>query len=85
MFALSSQGGHHRGDTRVEILSGVERRRVWSDEEKLRILDEIAASGLSVAAIARRHDILPQQIYTWRKRFGGGSDVSAGKLLGFCP
>ena len=70
---------------RVEILTGVERRRVWSDEEKLRILDEIAASGLSVAAIARRHDILPQQIYTWRKRFGGGSDVSAGKLLGFCP
>lgn len=54
---------------RVEILTGVERRRVWSNEEKLRILDEIAAGGLSVAAIARRHDILPQQIYTWRKRF----------------
>ncbi|MCA1371901.1 transposase [Bradyrhizobium sp. BRP14] len=53
---------------RVEILTGVERRRVWTDEDKLRILEEVGTSGSGVAEIARRHDILPQQIYTWRKK-----------------
>lgn len=67
---------------RVEILTGVERRRVWTDEDKLRILEEVEASGSGVAEIARRHDILPQQIYTWRKKLGrdirstGGSGVT---------
>jgi len=54
---------------RVEILTGVERRRGWSDDQKLAILDEVASTGLGVSAIARRHDILPQQIYTWRRQF----------------
>lgn len=53
---------------RVEILTGVERRRVWTEEDKLRILEEVETSGSGVAEIARRHDILPQQIYTWRKK-----------------
>nr|WP_234705774.1 transposase [Sinorhizobium meliloti] len=55
---------------RVEILTGVERRRLWTDEDKLRILGEVQTSGSGVAEIARRHDILPQQIYTWRKKLG---------------
>lgn len=45
---------------RVEILMGVERRRNWTDEQKLRILEEVASSD---QGIARRHDVLPQQIY----------------------
>lgn len=57
---------------RVEILTGIERRRNWTDEEKLRILEEAAMSGASTAEVARRHDVLPQQIYTWRKKFGLG-------------
>ncbi|MDR3449893.1 MAG: transposase [Alphaproteobacteria bacterium] len=54
---------------RVEILSGPERRRAWSDAEKLAILEEIASSGVGVAAIARRHDVSPQQVYGWRRHF----------------
>ena len=52
---------------RVEILAGRERRRHWSDDQKRAILEEASASGLSLAAVARRHDIVPQQIYTWRR------------------
>ena len=51
---------------RVEILTGRERRRSWSDEEKLAILSEVAGGEGSVAEIARRHDILAPQIYTSR-------------------
>lgn len=54
---------------RVEILTGLERRRVWSDGEKLAILSELASGTETVVEVARRHDVLPQQIYAWRRRF----------------
>jgi transposase len=54
---------------RIEILSGRERRRFWSDAQKLAILDEVVASGLGVAEVARRHDVSPQQVYGWRRDF----------------
>ena len=54
---------------RMEILTGVERRRDWSDDEKLSILQEAAEPDARIADVARRHDIKPQQIYTWRRKF----------------
>ena len=54
---------------RVEIMTGRERRRIWSDEQKLSILSEVAAGDASIVAIARRYDVVPQQIYSWRKQF----------------
>lgn len=59
---------------RVEILTGPERRRRWSDEEKIRIVRE-ATGGASVAAVARAHDITRQHIYQWR------SAIRAGRLV----
>lgn len=53
---------------RVEIL-GRERRRTWSDEDKLRILAEAKEHDVSLAAVARRHDLCPQQLYAWRRLF----------------
>jgi transposase len=53
---------------RMEIVTGRERRRRWSEEDKLGILQEAATSGLSIAEVARRHDVVPQQIYIWRRQ-----------------
>ncbi len=53
---------------RMEIMTGRERRRRWSEEDKLKILQEAATSGLRVAEVARRHDVVPQQIYIWRRQ-----------------
>jgi transposase len=53
---------------RMEIVTGRERRRSWSDEQKLQIVHEAATSGLSVADVARRHDLVPQQIHVWRRQ-----------------
>jgi transposase len=61
---------------RVEILAGRERRRFWSDEQKRAILEEAATSGLTMADMARRHDIVPQQIYTWRRQLGLSAPVA---------
>lgn len=60
---------------RVEVITGRERRRRWPEEEKLRILEEAMAPGVSMAEVARRHDLYPQQLYTWRRRvFAGAAD-----------
>ena len=42
--------------SRIEVLSGPERRRRWSAEEKRSIVAEAFAPGASVYAVARRWD-----------------------------
>ncbi|MEH0296168.1 transposase [Agrobacterium sp. CCNWLW71] len=54
---------------RMEIMSGTERRRRWSDEAKLRILAEADEPGARIGDVARRHDIHPGQIRLWRQSF----------------
>ena len=56
---------------RQEVLTGPERRRRWSVDEKLRILAEAEMEGSRVADIARRHDITRQHIYQWRRELRG--------------
>lgn len=51
---------------RAEILTGLERRRRWSDAEKLSILADADAPGATVTAVAARRDVTRQQIYHWR-------------------
>lgn len=67
---------------RMEILTGVERRRDWSDEKKLSILQEAAEPDTKIADVTRRHDIKPQQIYTWRRKFAA---EQAEPLVSFLP
>ncbi|NTI26700.1 transposase [Rhizobium rhizogenes] len=54
---------------RMEVISGIERRRRWSDEAKLRILAEADQPGVRIGDVARRHDIYPAQIRLWRQTF----------------
>ena len=49
-----------------EVL-GVERRRRWSDDEKLEILSEVGVGGASVTQVAQRHETTRSQIYGWRR------------------
>lgn len=51
---------------RQEVL-GVERRRRWSDDEKLTVVSEVGVNGATVADVSRRHDITRQHIYQWRR------------------
>lgn len=52
----------------VTVFSGPERRRRWSEDERLRILSEAFAPGACVAEVCRRHDISSALIYTWRRK-----------------
>ena len=53
----------------MEIISGRNRRRHWNVDDKLRILSETAAPGVSAAEVARHHDLCPQQVCLWRHQF----------------
>ena len=53
--------------SRVELLSGPERRRRWSTEQKRSVVAEAFAPGASVCEVARRLDVVPGQIYRWRQ------------------
>ena len=50
---------------RIEVLTGPERRR--STEDKERIVAESYSDHDSVNRIARRHGLLPQQLFSWRR------------------
>jgi transposase len=53
---------------RIEVITGVERRRKWSAQEKAAIVAESLADGAVVSEVARRHGLSPQQLFGWRAR-----------------
>jgi transposase len=59
--------------SRVEVLSGPERRRRWSADQKRSIVVEAFAPGSSVCEVARRRDLVPGQIYRWRNELRTGA------------
>ncbi|MBX9931577.1 MAG: transposase [Methylobacterium sp.] len=53
---------------RVEVLEGAERRRRWSFEDKVRIVEASYEAGVSVCSVARRHGIAQGLLFTWRRQ-----------------
>lgn len=60
----------HEDTRRIQVLSVSDtgRRRRWSDEEKVRIVEESHGHGVTLADVARRYDISRSQLYDWRYR-----------------
>ncbi|WP_090301170.1 transposase [Ensifer sp. YR511] len=50
------------------LLTGPERRRRWSLEDRAQILAEAFAPGAVVCEVARRFDVATGLIYTWRRQ-----------------
>ena len=53
--------------TQVTVITGVERRRTWTDDQKLELIEATLEPGANVSEIARAADIAPAQLYRWRK------------------
>ena len=62
----------------MEIITGVERRRRWRPEEKLRILAELDQPGAKFNDVARRHDVSRGLLWQWREARGRGRLVVEG-------
>ncbi len=57
----------------MEIITGVERRRRWRCEEKLRIVAEVERPGASFADVARRHEVSRGLLWNWRRQVRAGA------------
>ena len=53
---------------RVEVITGVGRRRRWSLEEKARIVAESLDRATTSSAVARRHGLHASQLFVWRQQ-----------------
>lgn len=72
--------------SQVEVLSAFEvgRRRGWTDEDKVRIVEESLRGARQGAATARRHAISRSLLTRWRREFREGV-LRAEGALGFTP
>jgi transposase len=52
----------------MEIITGVERRRRWRVDQKLRIVAECERPGACLAAVARQHDVSSGLLWNWRRQ-----------------
>jgi transposase len=66
--------------TQVTVLTGRDRRRNWSLDDRHRILTAACAPGAVISEIARQFDIASSMIYKWRRQA-----VAANRALAFVP
>lgn len=53
--------------SKTQIITGVERRRKFSDEEQAALAAEAANDGVTL--VSRKHGIAPSALYRWMKKF----------------
>jgi transposase len=71
---------------RIEVITGADTRRRWSEETKAAIVAESFAEGAVVAQVARRHGLRPQQLFDWRRALRAQwRGASAAEAPAFVP
>lgn len=61
---------------RIEIITGTARRRRWSTQDKLQMIEETLLPGESISVVARRHGVAPNLLYRWRRLMTEGGTVA---------
>jgi transposase len=61
---------HTKTPPRIQILSisDTGRRRRWADGGQVRIFEQSHRDGVTLAEVARRHEISRSMLYDWRSR-----------------
>ena len=57
---------------RVEVFAGIQRRRRYTAEQKMAVVQEAMQPGMTISYVARRHGISPSLIFGWRRRMSEG-------------
>ena len=70
---------------RVEVITAGGGRRAWTTETRAQIVAESLAPGAVVAEVARRYDLAPQQVHTWRRLARKGQLVLPAETPAFVP
>ncbi len=73
----------------AEVIEVVERLRRWSTEDKLKVLLDALEPGASIAAVADRHGVSRNLLYTWlrlaREGWMPGLSISGKAAPAFVP
>src|SRR5215469_9791737 len=62
------KSSHMSAPQRIEVITGGERRRRWSIEEKREIVAESLGPDVRPSEIIRKHGITSGQLYAWRQQ-----------------
>lgn len=66
-MTMSCDDAGTSGVQRFEVFTGAGKRRDWPPEVKVSIVAESYSGQESVSAVARRHGMIPSQLFTWRR------------------
>jgi len=58
--------------SKVEVITGVARRRRFTAEQKLLVVNETLQPGMSISYVARRHGLSPSLVFRWRRLMSEG-------------
>src|SRR6201991_5137954 len=58
--------------SRVEVITGIGRRRRFTTEQKLAVVTETMQPGMSISYVARRHGLSPSLVFRWRRLMSEG-------------
>jgi transposase len=58
--------------SKVEVITGVARRRRFTTEQKLTVVNESLQPGMSISYVARRHGLSPNLVFRWRRLMSEG-------------
>ena len=61
---------------RVEIITGRERRRRYTADQKLRLVEETMEPDMMVSAVAWMHGVSPSLLFGWRRRMAEGGKAA---------
>ena len=64
------EGGAYQ---RVEVITGRQRRRRWTAEEKARIVSESLEADANISDVARRHGVARGLLTIWRRQLSSGT------------
>src|SRR5215213_5771181 len=67
---------------RLEVITGIGRRRRWSLEDKARIVAESLDPATTSSAVARRYGLHVSQLFVWRQQLAASA---APKAPAFVP
>src|SRR3982750_3446308 len=70
------------GFRRIEVITGVGRRRRWTEEEKAWIVAESLDPATTTSAVARRYGLHPSQLFAWRQQLAA---TAVAEAPGFVP
>src|SRR3989440_9625396 len=58
--------------SKVEVITGVARRRRFPMDQKLAVVAETMQPGMTISYVARRHGLSPSLVFRWRRLMSEG-------------